>query len=1508
MDNHPQKPDVEPQQPHEAEPGSSPTPAEIDAICNRFEQQWQSGAAPSISAFIPAWEKSARSQLLQELILVDIEYRRKLGEAIDYDSYYEILPDEDWLRQRMSPDLTLSRASSLEDTHITAAEHSSVRFDVLHSHARGGLGEVYVAKDRELGRQVALKEIQPRFAADQECRARFLMEARVTGNLEHPGIIPIYSLGQHKDGRPYYAMRFVRGENLAEATARFHRAEDSPASTDEANPSLVHRDYESVEFRKLLGHFIDVCNALEYAHSQGILHRDLKPANIMLGAYGETLVVDWGLAKLADKDGGEEIATAVRANKEDQPLATHQGAALGTPAYMPPEQASGNLAELGPASDIYALGATLYFLLVGKPPVGGTSLEEVLENVKQGRIRPPRTIVASVPKQLQAICNKALSKRPADRYVSCRALADDIERYLAGDPVEAFLGPLSLRLRRWGRRHRTLVTSAASVLLVSLVGLIIATAVVSQKNRSLTALTISLNNSNQALVTANEQERIAKEQAEQNAQVAEAQSNLALATLTSVVGDFQESLANTSGGAAIRRRLLNTAITHLSQIAQEYVEKTTYDLRTAHALIELGEVVERFGADSSLANEDKKSSMTLASAFYNRAHEIAITAAEEQPDDWNVIKVQSVVHQKIGNAALVQGNVEEAYPALLESLSLMEQIPREQWDGSNYKRNETIVRLHIGKALLAMGRLADAEDEFNRALEAALEIDDVGDESSKAHHSVAMALEAIGDIHLTNHRWEQALTTFNEMRRRLELVLEFDRLDAEARRHLALAIDKIGDTHRRMDDFSSALKAYEDAFNIKRNLADADDSDYMLQRDLSISHNKIGECHEALGDLDAAVAEFEVAKETSERLSESDVSNLLAQSDLSVCFGNIGRIQFKRNNFQAARSSFEAALAIDEVLAANQDENAETQRSLSYTMIKLGETSTELQENRAAVTWFQRAADLREKILAIDNHNPEAVHDLCVAKTKLGNSLRSDDVAEYDRALEVFNSAVTLCETALVEHESSDRLTSDLVICKFNLANQLEFQQQLPEAITQYKQILEIAETQTRPNTGVVGFALRQLASIYDTTAETRSQAGNIPAAIASLTTANDYKRQLIAAGDTDRVIKLSLWSSEVRIGRCYEQTRELDKAHAQYETAIEMAKELVEEGESDKVAQDNLSLSYTNLGHVQIDQGKLNAALATFELCLAVNEKIADDHPDDADAQREVSYALLRLGEISAQLENHETAISWFQRGCEIRTKLLELDKTNPDRVHDLIVGKTNLGLSQIAISQNEAALETFESAITLCVETLAVHDSFGQMQSDLVMSAGNAGKTHFAQGEWDAAIVNYEQAIKTLEAQSQPFAPGIAQLQNQLQQCEQIAQLIADWEQLTALPEENQLSLLYYRVRELIRASNLEDAKQTLDHWNGLAPDDADQLYNLACGYGIFLTALEQPQDLDEEVLTKFRTECKEQALIALKAAVAAGFNDLAHMSEDADLEALRDEEEFKTLIGNSPSLTQR
>jgi WD40 repeat protein len=299
---------------------------------------------------------------------------------------------------------------------------SGTRFQIIRPEARGGLGEIFLAFDTELNREVALKELQSHRAHDTDSQARFLFEAEITGRLEHPGIVPVYSLGRHADGRPYYAMRLIEGETLRAAIERFHR-KFTAAGVDE---------YRELAFRRLLRCLIDACNAVAYAHSRGVVHRDLKPDNIMLGRFGETLVIDWGVAKSLTSPSeslGNEPPTTERSSTDAS--VTQPGSVIGTPRYMSPEQAAGDLDRVGPASDVYSLGAILYCLLVGHSPFPEGELSSVLDRARRGIFPSPRRLRRSIDPTLEAICLKAMALSQVDRHASPLDLANDLEAWQA---------------------------------------------------------------------------------------------------------------------------------------------------------------------------------------------------------------------------------------------------------------------------------------------------------------------------------------------------------------------------------------------------------------------------------------------------------------------------------------------------------------------------------------------------------------------------------------------------------------------------------------------------------------------------------------------------------------------------------------------------------------------------------------------------------------------------------------------------------------------------------------------------------------------------------------------------------------------------------------------------------------------------------------------------------------------------------------------------------------------
>lgn len=343
-------------------------------------------------------------------------------------------------------------------------EESPGRYTHSSEYARGGMGRVLLVHDAYLGRDIALKELLPVFTPSSgsdvptpmrlsmSFMARFLQEARITGQLEHPAIVPVYEVGRRNDGALYYTMKLVRGKTMSAAI----RAE------------------ETLEGRlKLLPHFVDLCQAIAYAHSRGVIHRDIKPGNVMVGEFGETVVLDWGLAKAKDRqdvhaDGMAETLRAMSLGGQDEITKTAYGQALGTPAYMPPEQARGRINEIDERSDVYSLGALLYELLTGKTPFTGATIDKMLKAAIEETPPLIESIAPGAPPELAAICRRAMQKEPKDRYQSARELADEIERFQSGALVQAHHYTFGQHLKRWAKKNKIFLATAAAALVILL--------------------------------------------------------------------------------------------------------------------------------------------------------------------------------------------------------------------------------------------------------------------------------------------------------------------------------------------------------------------------------------------------------------------------------------------------------------------------------------------------------------------------------------------------------------------------------------------------------------------------------------------------------------------------------------------------------------------------------------------------------------------------------------------------------------------------------------------------------------------------------------------------------------------------------------------------------------------------------------------------------------------------------------------------------------------------------
>ena len=318
---------------------------------------------------------------------------------------------------------------------------SATKYTIVKELARGGMGTVYLAEDSELARQVAIKVLNLPIV-DEDDRQRMLREAQVIARLEHPGIVPVHDVGMLDDGRIYYAMKYVRGRRLDEYVG----------------------DGDSINDR--LRKFQAVCDAVAFAHSNGVVHRDLKPQNIMIGAFGEVLVLDWGVAKIlrnAQFISSEDQTLKLPRRSESEQLTdgrTANGTVIGTVNYMAPEQALGETELVDERSDVYSLGVILYFLLTNQPPKARPD---------DAHFRRPREFDSKITKQAEAVCLRAMARDRKERYERAIDLSTDVGRLLDGEPVSAYREGVVDKLGRWLSKNRFLVVLVLTYLLMRII-------------------------------------------------------------------------------------------------------------------------------------------------------------------------------------------------------------------------------------------------------------------------------------------------------------------------------------------------------------------------------------------------------------------------------------------------------------------------------------------------------------------------------------------------------------------------------------------------------------------------------------------------------------------------------------------------------------------------------------------------------------------------------------------------------------------------------------------------------------------------------------------------------------------------------------------------------------------------------------------------------------------------------------------------------------------------------
>jgi serine/threonine protein kinase/predicted negative regulator of RcsB-dependent stress response len=1029
-------------------------------------------------------------------------------------------------------------------------------FQRWHKLGEGGQGAVWLALDPALGRCVAVKELQPHLRHSADTIGGFQREAMITGELEHPNIVPVYEarhMAAEPSGSrgptPFYVMRVFGNRHLLKAIREFFgrrrplkslallsaiaavqkdsslenqqrlRAEldqfdfderhacdrrlreavrrylDDPESLDgrslnDAIRQLHARPWSKESertLRDLLRRFLHICHAVAYAHSRGLIHRDLKPSNVMLGNFGETLVVDWGLAKIVGRDSRRDAAPEATVSNAPSPGETVCGSVKGTPAYMSPEQARGEITSLGPKSDVYSLGAILYALLTGQPPVVGTRSSEVLEQVKAGRFPKPAQRNPHVPKPLEAVCLKALAKEPLDRYGAAEDLADDVARWLDDEPVSAWPEPITVRTRRWIQRHQTLVGSTAAAVLVATVALSVLVALVSGQKEQLASLNHGLNTANQQLNQTNAELKLAnaretkarelaqekEELAEASAQVAREQSQLALTTLNGVMFDLQRAFINVPGGAAVRQRLLATALEKLDEVATEYAAKSAVDRNVMIALGELGDTILQLGQSSPVApgqesrmseddpagNDDPitRFAVVTAERLYLRAHEIAKQLLAINPDNAQAQQDLSLVIVRLGDVYLKLGRTDDALRQFEEGLKISRTLADADPRDAQKQRDLFVAMSMVADIWRATGKTEEAVDQYEEALRRSRTLAEADPRDAQKQRDLSVSFYKLGDVCLTLGRTDDALRQFEEGLKVSRALAEADPHGEQTQLALSLSFKKLGDVFLTLGRTDDALAQFEKYATMCRALAEADPRDAQKQLALSISFKKLGDVYLTLGRTDDALRQFEEGLKVSRALAEADPRDAQKQRDLSISFERLGDVFLTLGRMDDALRQFEEDLKIARALAEADPRNAQKQRDLSISYIRLGDVFLTLGRTDDALRLFEDVLKIRRTLADGDPSNAEKQRDLFATYQRLGDVYVA--LGRTEEAVTQFESFLEHCRTLAEADPRDAQKQRDLSVSHNKLGDVLLTLGRTDDALRQYEDGLKISRT-----------------------------------------------------------------------------------------------------------------------------------------------------------------------------------------------------------------------------------------------------------------------------------------------------------------------------------------------------------------------------------------------------------------------------------------------------------------
>lgn len=875
----------------------------LDAICRRYEAERRAGGAPSIGDYLVDMPEAGRTALRRELEALDRELCQATEPPTDPDrppvgaaGDAEALPDTE------QPTVAIPRPGDAatevlsgprDGSSVEAPGPLQIRdfgdYEILRELARGGMGVVFLARQISLNRPVAVKMILAGQLADEADVRRFYTEAEAAANLDHPGIVPIHEVGQHQ-GQHYFSMGFVDGPSLAQ------RLVEGPIPPREA-----------------AGLMAQVAEAIAYAHRRGLIHRDIKPGNILLDRDGTPRLTDFGLVKKVE---GDSALTA-------------SGQVMGTPSYMPPEQAGGQGAAAGPAADVYAIGATLYALATGRPPFqAATPTDTILQVIHQEPV-PPRRLNPGIPRDLETICLKCLEKDPARRYATAEALVGELRRFLDGKPILARPVSLLERAWRWSRRNRLAAALITVVAMLTAAGA-----------ATITGLWLRAEHSRQEAVAAEGRTGLALAQAvaageradraRAEAVAAGRRAEASAATARQAVNNYLDRITEypqlkRPGLLGLRRDLLSLALGYYEGFLRESAADPQLRAESAAARHRVAMILGELG--------DSRQSLELARQAVALGEELV----REHPDRADFQHLLAVSLNSLAGPLRSERRPQDAADAYRRGIAILEGLVKSDPQDVHAAEDLAMQTLNLATILGNLGRTEESVALLTRNRTRLEDLVGRTGGEVRVRNLLASVLHSLGDHAADRGRFDEARGLYRRALEIREAVVREHPDDWEEQSQLARINNELGLLHFHFHRPDEALPYYQKGREIRERLLAAEPASFELQEYLARSLENLGNLYNSLGRPSEALPVLERCRDLRARFVAANPGNFEMRSHLGGSLHNLAMSYERLDRFGDAERLYREALEHQRRALKAQPQHMTCRAFLTNHLMNLGD-------------------------------------------------------------------------------------------------------------------------------------------------------------------------------------------------------------------------------------------------------------------------------------------------------------------------------------------------------------------------------------------------------------------------------------------------------------------------------------------------------------------------------------------------------------------------------------------